>query len=758
MKTDRRCFLSLGIGAAAGIALSPLPWKLADDSSIWTQNWAWTPVPKDGKVTHVHSTCSLCPGGCGITVRKVGDRAVKIEGMAGHPVNDGGICIRGLSGLQLLYGPTRVKTPLKRSGNRGEGKWTKISWQEAIGEVAEKLGEIRANGQSHTVAAIMNSDRGTVPQLMQRLLTAYGSPNFFRIPSMQDAYEQALYLMQGVRAMAGFDLENADFVLSFGSGLIEGWGAPVRTIRASSGWEEAGVRVVQVESRLSNTAARAARSKDWVPARPGTEAALALGMAYVIITENLTSGFVDQAAAGFESLVDAEGRQHKGFKQLVLDSYSPEKVSEITGVSTEKITSLAREFAGARRPIALAGRGMGQTPGSVYDMMAVHALNALVGNINAAGGVWAVPEPDYIDWPAPAMDRTASEGIQQGRVDGAGSADAPNTRYLLNRLASGKTGYPLQALLVSEANPAYSLPDTAAFREALDAVPFVVSFSSFMDETAMQADLILPNNVYLERYEDVPAPVGFNKPLIGFSRPVVEQQYDTRHTGDVLLAIAGALGGNVSESFPWSDYASCLQQTLGSRWTSLKRNGYWWNAAYTPDSYETGFETESGKFEFAATSLQGGQDTQIVMPRYQEIVPEGDASQFPLVLMPYETLRLSSGYVGSPPFMMKAVPDTVLKGNAGLVEVNPETAASLGLGEGDEAVIETPRGRAAVKVHLYDGAPPDHVFMPRGLGHTAYDDYLAGKGVNVHKLMGTVEDPLSGLDAAWGIRASLTKA
>jgi anaerobic selenocysteine-containing dehydrogenase len=424
-------------------------------------------------------------------------------------------------------------------------------------------------------------------------------------------------------------------------------------------------------------------------------------------------------------------------------------VSEETDISAERITTLAREFAGARRPVALAGRGTGRTPGSVYDIMAVHALNALVGNINADGGVWAVPEPDYINWPEPEMGRTISENSQMGRADGAGSDGAPHSRYLLNRLASGKTEYPLQALLISEANPAYSLPDTQAFRETLDAIPFMVSFSSFLDETAMLSDLILPNHVYLERYEDVPTPAGFHKPLIGLSRPVVKPLFDTRHVGDVILAIAEALGGDVAGAFPWKDYESCLRQTMGSRWETL----------YAPDLPESGFETESGKFEFVATALRDiVEDAEAMMPRYQQISPEGEASTFPLVLMPYETLRLSSGYIGSPPFMMKAVPDTMLKGDTGLVEVNPQTAASLGIKEGDDAVIETPKGRAAVKVHLSDGAPPDYIFMPKGLGHTAYDDYLAGKGVNVNDLMGPVEDPVSGLDAAWGIRANLTKA
>ena len=222
MKVCRRSFLSLVIGGAAGTTLSPLPWKLMDDSSIWTQMWPWTPVPEDGEVSYVNTVCSLCPGGCGLTVRKVNERAIKIEGMKAYPVNDGGVCLLGLSGLQLLYGPTRVKTPLKRVGARGEGRWEKISWEDAISEVVKKLADLRAKGLSHTVGCISGSDRGTVAHLLGRFLTVYGSPNFIRTPSMQDSYEQTMHLMHGVQASAGFDVENADFILSFGSGLIDG--------------------------------------------------------------------------------------------------------------------------------------------------------------------------------------------------------------------------------------------------------------------------------------------------------------------------------------------------------------------------------------------------------------------------------------------------------------------------------------------------------------------------------------------------------
>ena len=236
MKIDRRSFLSFVIGGAAGTALTPLPWKLTDDISIWSQMWPWTPVPQRGEVSVVKSTCTLCPGGCGISVRKVDNRVVKIEGLEGHPVNDGSLCALGLAGPQLLYGPRRVKTPLKKVN----GRFVAISWEDALSEVSEKLAELRSKGETHTVACISTSDRGTVAELLDRFLRVYGSRNFIRMPSSQDSFEVALYLTQGVRAMPGFDVQRSDYVLSFGSGLLDGWGAPVYMFNAHSRWRDQG--------------------------------------------------------------------------------------------------------------------------------------------------------------------------------------------------------------------------------------------------------------------------------------------------------------------------------------------------------------------------------------------------------------------------------------------------------------------------------------------------------------------------------------
>ncbi|RJQ55496.1 MAG: molybdopterin oxidoreductase [Desulfobacteraceae bacterium] len=757
MKVDRRSFLSFVVGGAVGTALSPLPWKLTDDLSIWTQNWPWTPVPANGEASYIQSTCALCPaGGCGIIVRKIENRAVKIEGLEGHPVNHGGICPVGLSGLQLLYGPSRVKTPLKRVGNRGAGRWQKISWDMGLAEVQARLSDLRKAGRAHTVACISGSDRGTVPQLLSRLLTVYGSPNFIRTPSLQDAYELTLHRMQGVQGSAGFDIENASFLLSFGSGITEGWGSPVRMFRAVSHMKRIGAKLVQIEPRLSETAAK---SDKWIPIRPGTEGALALGFAHFIIKESLYNrDFVENYTFGFEDRKD-KGNTRKGFKTIVLEGYGPDTVSRITGVEKDIIAQTARSFARAAKPLAVCGRGQGGVPGSTTELMAVHALNALVGNINRPGGIWALPELNYIEWPEPEMDAAASTGIQKGRLDESESDRFPHTRYLLNRFlqnASSGKPYGIEALMVSEANPLYSQPDTKAVKDALDKIPFIVSFSSYMDETAKYADLILPNHMYLERYEDVPQPPGLQKPVISLMRPVVSPQFDTRHTGDAILMLAKGIGGVVSKAFPWSTYEDCLEETLGSRLEPLLKKGYWMDEKFQPAPWDKAFDTASSRFELAASDRNDGKDG-AVMPAFQAIEPEGDKS-YPLILIPYDSMRLANGYVADPPFVIKTVEDTVLKGKDSFVQINPKTAKEIGLSQGKTARLETPKGSARVRIHLYDGIMPGLIAMPRGLGHTAYDEYLSGKGVNLNELMGVAPDPASGLDATWGIRAKLSRA
>ena len=758
MKIDRRCFLSLAGGLAVGHLLSPVPWKVTDDLAIWTQNWPWTPVPENGPVTYRNTVCTMCPGGCGIKVRMVKDRAVKIEGKTDYPINEGSLCPLGYSALQYLYGPSRVRSPMRRTGERGSGQFEAISWEDAIAEVTSKLEALRKNGKPQTLACISGSDKGTLAHLFKRLLESYGSPNFIRTPSGRDAHELSAYLAQGQENKnIGFDLENSKFILSFGTGLFDSNGSPGYQFKVYSrfGGDHT---LVQVEHRLSHTAARA---NQWLPAKPGTEGALALGLAHVIIRDNLYNrSFIRNYAFGFEDWTDDDGNIHMGFKSLA-GKYTPSEVSRITGIDAGKIQSLAREFARAENPVAITGYNECMALGNIDKTLAVHALNALVGNINRPGGMIVFSDPDY-QLPEIKKDSIASRGTNEPRVDLAGTDKYPQSRYLLNLLpqiinqANGES--PVQALLVIDANPVYTLEDSNAVKEAFAKIPFIVSFSSFMDETAQFSDIILPDHHFLEGTRDVPAPEGVGIPITGLSQPAIKPQYNTRHAGDTVINIAQALGGSINESFPWKGYDDFLKQAMGERYAELSKTGYWIDPQ-EPASWNNAFATPSGSYEFYPTARQTATDNdENKLPDFRQIEIAGNQSNDHLVLIPYNSPRIACGAIANPPFMTKTIDSNILKKDMLFVQINPESAKKLNLKQGDRAIIKTPAGEATVRVDLFNGLMPGMLAIPAGLGHTAYSRFIAEKGVNSNKLIKPVIDADSGLNIAWGVRATVQKA
>jgi len=786
---DRRDFLKFAVGAGGGIAASPLPWWLTNDIALWTQNWSWRPSPQKGPVSFINSTCKLCPGACGIKVRLVGSLPVKIEGNPLHPVNQGGICPLGAAGLQFLYSPSRITTPLRRVGERGGGNWQEITWQEAVAELVDKLRDLRANGKPHTVACINGQRHGTMSGLLKRFLKAYGSPNYICMPSIEDTYHMTLVLMHGREQAIGFDLENARYILSFGCSLIEGWGAPTRMMLAHGVWraQKFGKRpkILQVEARSSMTAGK---SDEWIPAFPGTEGALALGIAYVIINEELYDrNFVENYTYGFDR-----------FKNLVLKEYSPEVVSQITQVPRATIVRMAREFATTRPSIALWGRGKGSRPSGFYESMAIHSLNALVGNIDRPGGVLTQEDLPLTSWPDAEADDIGMRGYYMPRIDQAKHMRYPFVAHRLQNMGVNiqeETFYPINMLLVYEANPFFSIPDNLSFMEATKKVPYIVSFSSYMDETAMHSDLILPNHTYLERWDDAFTPVGLQYPVLGITRPVIKPILNTKHTGDVILDLAKELGGPMAPSLAWHDFKDVLKEasrglfhygrgivpetepkepwkglrkkspslpfaSFDEMWNSVVKKGCWYDPAYSFGHWGRIFTTPTKKFEFSVTRLSTllpKVKDETFLPHYEPITLKGERTEYPLVLMTYELITLANNGIGNPPFMTKILHDTLLKKEDLFVEINPKTAEEYGLGEGDYAEIQSIEGKVRVRVHLFEGAMPGVVNIPLGLGHTAYDEYLKGKGVNSNEIISVIKEPVSDLALAWGTRIKLMK-
>ena len=789
MKLDRRAFVKLIAGGVGGTLLSPLPWKMADDTAIWSQNWFWRPSPERGGATLVNTVCQLCPGGCGIRVQLIKEKnAVRIDGNPACPINQGSICPLGGSGLQYLYGPSRIETPLKQTGQRGDlAKLKPINWDEALEILATKLRGMRQKARG--LACISGKRQGTVPELFARFLRAYGSPNYMLMPAAADAESLGLLFSQGQTDSVGYDLENAKMIVSFGCSYLEGWGVPTRMMQAFGSWrnktEGDGARIVQVEARGSLSASKA---DDWLPVAPGTEAALALGLAQVIISEGLYDRtFVNQYSYGFDE-----------FSRLLQRNYTPEKVAALTGVTREKISALAREFSQTKPAVALSGWGQGRMQGSIYDFLAVQSLNALVGSLYKPGGATKTPPVPLAPWPEVVMDAISLEGGKEPRLDGANGlpSDFPgNVFYNFVKNINQGNPYSLQMLWIYEANPAHDLADVKPFIEALNKIETVVSFSPFMDETTQLADLVLPGPTHLERLEDVPTPPGLQYPVFGLSKPVLTPRFATIHPGDVLIKLAKSLGGSVASSFPWSDYETALRQRVegiaesGSGrvadepgvepwktgqgrgleanydsaddlWEKLIEHSCWFDTAPKMVSWGSAFKTPSGKFEFYSQKMRqiGIRGNDITyLPHFEQVEPAGDPHEYPLILMPYETLMITNGPLANPPFMTKMLFDFELKGNDCFVEINAETAAKFGLKEGDRVALQGERGSLEVRVHLTGAARPEVLSIPTGLGHSGFDAYIKGKGVNANAILVAQQDKIIGLATWWGTRVKIYK-
>ena len=741
----------------------------------------------------------MCEGGCAIRVRLVnGNRAISIEGNPANPLSEGGICPLGASGLQFLYAPYRVSQPMKQTRSRGDASGLQpISWEEALGELGKKLGKIRADGKSYQVAGIISNRAGSMADLWLQFFTAYGSPNLFKTPSAADGLKLAAQLMTGKASPFAFGLGNAEYILSFGSNLFEGNGVAGVVFPALREWTKGGqrsVKLVQVESRCSMTASKA---DQFLAVAPGTEAALAMGIAHVMVRSGQYDvDFVKNKVFGFEDWSDSTGKKRQGFKSLLNSpAYSPEEVAKTTGLAASQIESIANEFAARQNAVAIWAVGQVDNANSAYNHLAFAALNVLKGNLKSNGLVGLTPTIPLAGLPPVQKDALAEKSLEQPRLDVAQSGPAPFRQYglyeFLDTVRSGSK-YPVEMLFVHEANPLYSIPENKLFQQALGKVPTLVSFSSYMDETAVQADLILPDHTAFERYDDVAGIPWAPFSYYAVAAPVVKPLLDTKHTGEVLLALAQSIGAPVNASMPWKSYeeylkfrvdglaqsrkgaiadkavvsivklsaAQSVQPNFSSGadlWKKLKGGSCWYDAP----SQIAGFETASGKLELACPSIRINgapfDDDKLYLPHFALTEPSGSASEYPLLLVAYKPSCTSVGYLPTPSFMNKLIPNTVLQGEDAFVELHPQTAAQLEFAQGERVFLKTMQGEAAVLVNISAVARPGVVYMPKGLGHGAYDIYIKGKGTNANSLMEVQLDPVSLMGTVWACRAQLRR-
>ncbi|HEY6360590.1 MAG TPA: molybdopterin-dependent oxidoreductase [Vicinamibacterales bacterium] len=672
-----------------------------------------------GIATWKPSVCPACAAGCGLTVRVMDadaevvrngqagvvtiHAAKKLEGLPDHPVNRGGLCARGQSAIQITYHPDRLTQPLRRSGERGDGRYEAISWADALAELVRQLDTLQAAGNQKALALLSRGGVSHRALLVDQFLAAYGAPAAVSFDLFgDDVLRRANALSFGRFQLPTFDLANARCVINFGSDFLGTWNSPVSQARAYGEMRQGrpGVRglFVQVESRMSQTGANA---DEWVPVPPGTEGALALGLAHVIVANGLRPG--DGAA---------------------LAGYMPAQVQKITGVDPRRIERIARTLAEASPAVAMIGGPPLAHTNGLFSALAVNRLNAILGNVEQPGGVFFTAQPEMFN-----AFRLKAEATGASGPLAALAASSP------------------QMLLVDGANPVFEAPRAWTVREAFEKVPFIASFGSFLDETSALADLILPDHSFLESWVDAVPESGSLVPVMSVAPRVMRPLYQTRAMPDVLLDAGRRLAKPVT--LPWPTYEEMLGSVFarlpaaaegGDAWSEAQEKGGWWGEPSTPAATPARVAVAPGATEW-------------VPPQF-----DGDPQQYPLYFLPYPSSQFRDGSLAHLPWLQE-MPDPLTSGMwSAWVEINPATAGRLGIAEGDIVEIASSQGTVRAPAVMFPGIAPDLVAMPVGQGHRTFTRYASGRGDNPVSLIAPMRESATGALAWAATRVRITRA
>ena len=688
-----------------------------------------------GIATMKPSVCTLCASGCGLTVRMMMadadvvrsgqaglvriHAAKKLEGSADHPVNHGGLCARGQAAIQVTYHPDRITQPLRRSGDRGQGKYDAISWDDAIAELATRMDMLATSGNQKSLAFVGRGRRDHRGALVDRLLAAYGAPGAIAYELFSDdVLRRANALAFGREQLPTFDLPNTRYVLSFGADFLGTWNSPT-----SQGYGyglmrqgRPGIRgmLVQVESRMSQTGANA---DQWIPVKPGTEGVLALGLANVIMTAKLRPpGGGGRAGSLIEGWSSG------------LSDFAPERVEQITGVAASRIERLAREVAEISPSVALIGGSPLAHTNALFNAVAVNALNALLGSVERPGGVFFTPQINLA---------AAAKGLA-GRA-----TEAPSLDRVTAGILDG-SAIP-QVLLLDGANPVFTAPRGWRVREALEKVPYIASFGSFLDETAALSDLILPDHSFLETWSEALPESGSMTAVASVAPAAMMPLYQTRATPDVLLELGRRLAKPLN--LPWENFEALLTETISAlpttstfdTWTDAQEKGGWWGTLP------------------AALTASAAASAQAKPVAFSEPQFDGDAAQYPLHLLPYASSAFLDGSLAHLPWLQE-MPDPLTSAMwSSWIEINTATAAKLGVRDGDIVEVASAHSTIRTAAIVSPGIAPDVVAMPVGQGHQRFTRYATGRGENPTELLAPLTEPETGTLAWAATRVRVTR-
>lgn len=679
------------------------------------------PKTETPDVTHkvVPSVCGICPAGCGVNVHLVNGKIERLTPIKNHP--HGIVCPRGMAAKEIVYSPDRILYPQRRVGARGEGRFERISWDDAYATIVEQLRAIskkfgpEANciytGRGNFEFGLneMFAPGGTVESSANAVLFPLGSPNTTGVGSL--CY--AAYGMIASRACFGDyirniteDLDNADFILIWGENPATD-SSPINLRRIKKA-QRRGAQVVVIDHRHSETA-RALRT-EWLGIRPGTDGALALGMIHVLIEESLFDAqFVSEWTHGFEEL-----------RAYVAD-FTPARVESITGVPAERIRTLARQIAAAQGCSVLMYSGLEYSNSGVQAIRAVWILQALAGHLDVPGGK-LFKMPNRLK-----LNRRLTDPPAAGPKP-IGAAEYPlyyETRkeahaVMLPQAILHSDPYPVRSLIISGSSLLTAWPNPALWRQALAALDFLVVINRFPTADARFADLLLPATTGFE-IESYAIHGGY----VQLRQKVIEPLGEARNDYLIFAELAQRLGyGHLWPQTEAEMVAYALRDT-GASEEALRAHPegiqypvpeihYRKYAAgdLRPDG-RPGFNTPSGKFEIASEWFrQHGYDA---LPVYTEPL-EGPlaapelAQKYPLVLN--TGARTQSAFRSQ----HHNIPGLISKQPRPQAHIHQRDAQARGITDGDTVIVTTPRGRIRYQARVTEDITPGVVEANMGGG------------------------------------------
>ncbi|MFC1847684.1 molybdopterin-dependent oxidoreductase [Chloroflexota bacterium] len=648
----------------------------------------------------VKTACALCIACCGLNVHLRDDRIVGIKGMPEHPVNRGRICPKAAAIPGYAYAPDRLKHPLKKEN----GSWKRISWDEALDTIAAKLNEVKQKYSARALALQVGQafiQQGLVTQELQRRFTdVYGTPNVFNVDSLCFRL-RVINRILTLGRMACHDPANARCVVLWAHNPEASYPPLDWLLRRRRG----DVRLIVIDVRKTGWAKRADLH---VQPRPGTDAAVALSMINVIISEELYDReIVDKHTAGFDRLAEH------------VKDYSPERMEGITRVPAAAVRELARSFATTRPACIVQGfNALDQTASGSQASRAIAILQVITGNFDVPGGFVSPPRLrsnsirllEMLDGRPLGADQYPANWAVWDRTLAEGQA------MVLPDAILGGHPYPVKMMIVSASNMLQSWPNTNKTRRALESLEFLVVMDVFKTETAELADIVLPAATFLEREEplDIFYPLTEGIPYVMLRKKVMQYE-ECWPDAEFWFKLAERMG--YQACFPWKSLEEVYDYSLEPSELTVrylreeKPEGVFYGTTEYERYKSRGVRTPSGKIEIYSKTLEdlGQPPLPVFIEPHESPVGSPDlAREYPLILTTGARVReFLHSQLRNIPKLQRLRPDPV-------AQIHPHTAYRYGIENCQTIAIETMRGRIEMIADVTEDILPDVVCIPHG--------------------------------------------